>query len=1286
MRQVNLTKKVAALLLSFAVTAAPLGLITAESSTPTSPVGTETQVSVTGTSASDVNTAVSDTTADTPAGNSSETSADTSAETSDVATETTPGTTEAPAGTPGTPTDTSTDTSTETPSEAPALNPTPEAPAVDPTLEPTLDPTLEPAMEPAMAPASVETVTILHTNDVHGHGTDPANDPTSSIIGYAQYKTLIDEYKAAGNTVVLDAGDVLHGTNFATLSQGLSMIEVMNLVGVDAMTPGNHDFNYGYERLVDLAGLASFPILAANVTKDSDGSHPFATETIITVGGINVGIFGMATPETKTKSNPLNTAGLSFNDVVATASASVASLEAKGADVIVFLSHLGMDLSSPIRTTTVLDQVSGIDVVIDGHSHSLYQTGYDYNGTLIASTGDWLHNVGETTITLTNGAVTGVTSRLLPYATVSAKTPDAGVLALIEAKNADNDVVLQEKVGSTATDLDGVRNNVRTKETNLGDLITDAMLAESGADVALTNGGGIRNSIPAGDITMDQVLQVLPFGNQMTVIEVTGQDIFDAVTFGASDYPNAAGKFPHVAGMSYTIVTEKVKVPDSTGALVEKDQFKEVKDVMVAGEPLDLTKTYKLATNDFMAVGGDGYTMFTGKNQISLHGSLLDIAADYMTSLSVSGPFTYTTSDRISVENLPLVETITILHTNDVHAHGTDPANDDQNGIINYARYKTLIDSYKADKAKGSILVMDAGDVLHGTNFATVSGGQAMVDVLNLLGLDAMTPGNHDFNYGYVGLEALAAQANFPILAANITQDSDGTKPFASEIILDVNGVKVGVFGLATPETQTKSNPKNTEGLTFEDEVATANASIAALEAAGADVIVFLSHLGTDLASPVRTQTLLDQVTGIDLVIDGHSHSLYENGFDYNGTLIASTGDWLHNIGEVTITLTEGVLTDISAQLIPYSTASAYDEDPAVKALLESKIAENEDLLNEVIGSTATKLDGVRNNVRSGETNLGDLITDAMLLETGADVVLTNGGGIRASILPGDITYGDVLGVLPFSNQMTVIEVTGQDILDALIFGTSDYPNPAGKFPHVAGMTFTIVTETAKAADSTGATIDTVRVKDISNVMIGGTPLDLTRTYRLATNDFMAVGGDGYTMFTGKTQITLHGLLLDVAADYISLLSLNGPFTYETDGRIQVVAAAEVSEPTTTPSEPTTTPSETTTEPTTTPSEPTTTPSEPTTTPSEPTTTPSEPTTTPSETTTEPTTTPTSGTAAATTKPTTKPTTTPTTSKPNVPGTGEDQSSVIIGGVLLVIGLALAGSMVIVSKRKKKDE
>lgn len=498
------------------------------------------------------------------------------------------------------------------------------------------------------------------------------------------------------------------------------------------------------------------------------------------------------------------------------------------------------------------------------------------------------------------------------------------------------------------------------------------------------------------------------------------------------------------------------------------------------------------------------------------------------------------------------VETVTLLHTNDIHGNVEgDPlmvkdaktgemVKNEKASKIGYPRYKTIIDDFRAKS--GNVIVLDAGDATHGTNLATISEGAAVINMMNALGVDALAPGNHDFNYGYERLKLLEADAIFPILAANVVVDKTGEKALGDHVILTTDGgVKVGVFGLATPETKTKSNPVNTEGLAFREEIATAQAQVKALKDGGAQVIVFLSHLGMDEESKVKSTTVAKAVSGIDVIIDGHSHTLLPNGQKEGDVLIASTGNYLENIGKVEITLTDGVVTDKKASLITFAEASKFNEDPKILTIIDEANETNETILEKVVGKTATELDGVREHVRGGETNLGNLLTDAMIAATGADVALTNGGGIRASIPAGEVTMGKIMTAFPFNNAVTVIEVTGKDIVDALKFGVDAYPEVAGKFPHVGGMSYQILTGGEK--------------NDVVNIVVNGAPIDVTKTYKLATNDFMAVGGDGYDMFKGKPQVTLSGLLSEAVAEHITTLTKkDGQVDYKVEGRITEVS------------------------------------------------------------------------------------------------------------------------------------
>ncbi len=509
-----------------------------------------------------------------------------------------------------------------------------------------------------------KSVVIFHTNDIHGRA--EGND--DSIIGYARYKEIIEAEKLVSDEViVLDAGDAVHGTLFAQFSKGENIIELMNMVGVDAMACGNHEFDYGADQLKVLEGKASFPIMAANVKK---GTADFfsANHKTFEVNGKKIVVFGISTPETKVKAHPNYTKGVSFGagdteeDLAAFAATVQATIDSlKGdADFLIMMGHLGVDMSSTIRTTTLLPLLTDLDMVIDGHSHTVYDElikDKDGKEVQVVQTGSYFANIGKVTLTV------GDEVKIKEVDTLSAKDVasvegDAAIKALVDQFKKDNEEELTKPIGKTATLLEQFgefRGSARraVRETNLGSLVADSLRKATGADVALTNSGGIRANIEAGVITFGDASTVLPFGNLITVIRVTGQQIVDALTHGAGGYPSLGGGFPQVSGMSYVIVTEGVG---------EEETFVRIDDVLVDGKPIDLKKSYTLATNDFMVVGGDGYTMFEGAEQVLLHGLMLEAFIEEIEALTkaaggIDGKgFTYAADGRIAVKSLEELE------------------------------------------------------------------------------------------------------------------------------------------------------------------------------------------------------------------------------------------------------------------------------------------------------------------------------------------------------------------------------------------------------------------------------------------------------------------------------------------------------------------------------------------------------------------------------------------------------------------------------------------------------
>ncbi|CAM2976749.1 5'-nucleotidase C-terminal domain-containing protein [Paenibacillus sediminis] len=469
---------------------------------------------------------------------------------------------------------------------------------------------------------------------------------------------------------------------------------------------------------------------------------------------------------------------------------------------------------------------------------------------------------------------------------------------------------------------------------------------------------------------------------------------------------------------------------------------------------------------------------------------------------------------------------ITILHTNDMHARSKEASPE-----MGFAKLAGIIQDYRGKNA--NTLLLDAGDAVHGTTFATLVEGESVVKVMNEMGYDAIAPGNHEFNYGYKRLVELSKMLSFPMISANV-RTKDGNTLFEPYIIKEVGGVKFGILGLTTPETTYKTNPKNVEDLTFTDPSEEAKAIVSKLRGQ-VDVVIALAHLGMDASSKDTSLKLAKDVPGIDIIVDGHSHTVLQNGLSADhGTLIASAGEYTKYIGVIDLWVDKAKMTKKEATLIDEKEAANIKPDAKIAELVDSISKSQEPLLSEVVGETAVKLEGTRELVRAGETNLGNLITDALRDISGADVALTNGGGIRASIDTGTVTKGDIITVLPFGNQIVTLKVSGADLLAALENGASDYPNPKGGFAHVSGMTYKIDASKPKGSR-------------VHSVLVGGKVLDVKATYLLATNDFIAAGGDEYTMFTKYTQAGLFGSMDEAVIAYMKKL---GKVNIATEGRI----------------------------------------------------------------------------------------------------------------------------------------
>lgn len=473
---------------------------------------------------------------------------------------------------------------------------------------------------------------ILHTNDIHGRAVTE-----EGVWGYAAIAQVKKDLEANGAQVLLlDAGDASQGTPLVNLEYGKSAFEFMNAAGYDAAVPGNHELDWGIDNLLQNVEVASFPVLAANITDKVSGEAKFVDHVIFEKGSFKVGVFGLDTPEAMTKTHPDKVRGITFaagEALYACAQAQVDALKEAGCDLIVCVGHLGVDdESTGNRSIDVIANTNGIDLFIDGHSHTVIDGGEavatktEGETTLLVSTGEYFGHIGY--VVYDGESLSAKLWKCENNLLSDLYMPnDAEVAAIVNGKNDAVEAQLSAVFAKTEVDLEGTKALVRTQETNLGDFAADAILWSAqqamGDQVvaALTNGGGIRASVAAGDISMKDMKTIFPFGNEVSVLTVKGAELLEALEAATCTTPEAIGAFPQVSGIVFTIDTsvpfEKgEQYPDST-YFAPKNPGARVTLESVGGQPFDAEALYTIATNDFTAAGGDTYYAFKYANATS---------------------------------------------------------------------------------------------------------------------------------------------------------------------------------------------------------------------------------------------------------------------------------------------------------------------------------------------------------------------------------------------------------------------------------------------------------------------------------------------------------------------------------------------------------------------------------------------------------------------------------------------------------------------------------------------
>ncbi|MDK2950905.1 MAG: 5-nucleotidase / UDP-sugar diphosphatase [Kosmotogales bacterium] len=468
---------------------------------------------------------------------------------------------------------------------------------------------------------------------------------------------------------------------------------------------------------------------------------------------------------------------------------------------------------------------------------------------------------------------------------------------------------------------------------------------------------------------------------------------------------------------------------------------------------------------------------------------------------------------------------VDILFVNDTHGHAwTFDSN-----IGGFNILSTVVSA--ARMMDDNVLFLHAGDLNTGVPESDLNDAAPDILSFNMMKLDAMTLGNHEFDNPESVLETQMELAYFPFISANIYKD--GKPAFQEYIIKEFGDLKVAIFGLTAEETQILEKLYAGE-YEWKNAVDVAKKLVPELKEK-ADIVIALTHLGS-IKPVIGTSSVMlaEEVEGIDVIVDGHSHTLMEEPMKVNDTLIVSAGEWAKYLGMLQLETTEEGINVLSYELFPIR-SDLTNGDYDVEVILDYFEKLGGEKLDQVLANSKIYLDGERADVRSKDTNLGFLIADALKKICEADIALTNSGGIRASINAGDITYKDILTVLPFGNTAYTIEVPGSVVKDMLDF-TATVADGKGARPQVSGITYTINRATQKA----------------ENILINGEPLDMNKTYKLGTNNYIASGGDGYSMLEGLPGYDTGFVLAQVVVNYIKDLEDYSPYT-DINNRITVI-------------------------------------------------------------------------------------------------------------------------------------
>lgn len=1000
------------------------------------------------------------------------------------------------------------------------------------------------------AEANPKVFDFIEITDFHGYLQNSGKLKDGTPITQQRAAVLAEQIKTIRktnpNTVLLSGGDMFQGTPLSNVLKGRPVIDFMKNLHFDAMALGNHEYDWGIESVINPKSATlkntTIPVLAANVYDKTAGKPAQYVKPYVLLerGGVKIGIIGVVDhTDFPSIIMPTLIKNVDFKDPVPIVNKLAAELRKKGAQIVVVLAHMGAetnpssDVTAGALTTGSLTafaaKVSGVDAIFGGHTHTIVTTRVNQIPVGIAG----LYSQGFLDLKITVNANGQVIPGDMAYTDISGLYNTSNPHCDPEVQQIVNQAVsavgaeFSKKIGVAAIDLTRFQNIKPFSDSILGNWTADVTRKTVDADFALVNNGGLRCDIPKGDITVGAMYQFMPFDNTIVTVKMTPAQIKVLLEQAVQDN----GKGIQISGFSF--------VYDPNRPTMQRV----VSISKTDGERLDHNALYLVATNNFMAAGGDGFLEFTNPAVAKTYTDSYKVARDvYIEAIKAQSNVSATADGRIApiqqANANALTNTITVLATSDIHgnieAWDYATAKPTNWGLVKVASYVS-----KVRAANPRTILIDNGDTIQGTPLSyyydkiDTQSEYPLMKVMGAMKYDAWVLGNHEFNYGLEVLNRIIGDAkkeNISVLSGN-TYRQDGSN-FAGNILIKTfdtpkGPVKIGILGLTTKEIPSWEDGAHYQGLHFNDLVAEAGQWVPKMKAGGVDIVIVSMHSGEESAADTipenQVKALATTVNGIDAIIAGHVHAnISEHAYTNPAgqkVIVTEPGKWGQFVSQIDFAIdknTEGqwIINNKSSKTIAMDASIA--ADPAITELAKPYHQETLAYIGTKIGTA--KGDFLGTDQLTKETALMDLINKVQKHYAKTDLSIAAPLNSSARILKGAITIQDLMAVYVYENYLYGIKITGKQLKGWMEWSVRYYAgvnNP--RDPVTKDKTLNIPDYNLDQLFGATYTVDLTKPagQRIQNLQVNHKPVRDNDTFTVAINNYRYNGGGGFMKAAG---------------------------------------------------------------------------------------------------------------------------------------------------------------------------